>query len=472
MADKSDAIKPHAIMVEFLFQGHITPFIHLAVALASKGCTVTYVQTEFIHHLMSKATSDHHKQEDFIFSAADLNFVEFYESILRDFPARVDELVGKIVESDGRQLKPFLVADAAYLWPPAVAAKYHIANVSFWTQPALRLCIGHHLELLKENGVLCSYGDYKDHIHDIPGVKSSSVRDFITYAPAEDDPYVPPILRDSIMKTHLEVRKADFILCNTVQELEFETISALNQKLPTYAIGPTNFIANFSQIPIINSLRSETDCTQWLNTKPPGSVLFVSFGSIAQTDKQVIWEIARGLCTSRVNFVWVLRSDAVRHGGETDVLPPRFESDISDRGLIIPWCNQGKVLSNPAIGGFLTHCGWSSVLESIWFGVPVICYPIFMDQPTNRNMVVDDWKIGINLCDKPPISKDEVAEKINSLMSGTALDDLRQEMKKKVSKIVHNALAINGSSDRNLDKFLKDLKGKIGTKSRDMSTSC
>lgn len=297
----------------------------------------------------------------------------------------------------------------------------------------------------------------------IPGIKSRDIEDFIKYAPKKDDPFIPEILRETITQAHVEVKKADFILCNTVEELESDAISTLNQNLhlPTYAIGPTKFLArNLTQIPISSSLRSGVDCTEWLNSKPPGSVLFVAFGSLAPAEEQFINELAHGLRNSRANFLWVLRPEAVTSANQADVLPPGFEDDVAGRGMIVPWCDQCKVLSHPAVGGFLTHCGWSSTLESIWFGVPMICYPFFMDQPTNRNMVVYDWKIGINLADEEPFSGEEVAAKIDGLMSGDEMEELRMEMKK-MNMIVRNAVTKNGSSDRNLDKFIKHLKQKI-----------
>ncbi|KAK4406300.1 UDP-glycosyltransferase 86A1 [Sesamum angolense] len=479
---EAGAAKLHAIMVQFLFQGHITPFSHLALALASKGCTVTYVQTEFQHYQMkSTAASAHHHQlcnedaVDLFFPGArelgldiryttisdgfpldfdrDLNFPEFYESILRDFPARVDELVGQIVESD-RSLTPFLVADATYLWPPAVANKYNMVHVAFWTSTALHLSLGYHFELFKENGQLLSSGQDMDHI-DVPGVRRSNVEDFIKYDTTGEDAQMPLPVYENMMKARREIKKADFILCNTVEELEPEAVLGLKQSLPTYAIGPTNFSANFTKVTSVSSLQSETDCTKWLNSKPVGSVLYISFGSLAQADKQLVWEIACGLLIARVNFVWVLPLELLNSTDETNVLPPGFMANTEDNGLIIPWCNQRAVLSSTAIGGFLTHCGWNSLLESIWYGVPVICHPFFSDQPFNRNMVVDDWKVGINLCEKEPISKERVAETINSLMSGTAAGNLIKQNMKKMSKIVHDAVAKDGSSTRNLDQFFK-----------------
>ncbi|KAL8479187.1 hypothetical protein ACS0TY_026162 [Phlomoides rotata] len=160
------AIKPHAIMVDFLFQGHIAPFVHLAAALASKGCTVTYIRTQYTHHLISSSST---LPPDALFARAResgldircmtisdgfpldfdrwLNLPHFYETVLRDFPARIDELVGKIVaDGGGGGMRPFLVADALYLWPPAVAAKHGIRNVAFWTSTA------HQLSIIKWDG--------------------------------------------------------------------------------------------------------------------------------------------------------------------------------------------------------------------------------------------------------------------------------------------------------------------------------
>ncbi|KAI3472058.1 hypothetical protein Pfo_028746 [Paulownia fortunei] len=359
--------KLHAIIVAFSLQGHITPFSNLALKLASNGCTITFVHTEFIHHMLSKAHHDGTVEEVDFFSGA--------------------RNLGKVIDF-------------------------------------------------------------------IPGVHSIKSKDLMSYLKDED---ITTIIHQIVIDAFEQVQYADFILINTVNELEHETVLALNQKQPTYAIGPINFSTDFTKTVVPKSLRSETDCTEWLNSKPPGSVLYVSFGSLAQSNKQLTEEIAHGLLLSEVNFVWVLREDA-------DVLPDEHKNDMRDPGLIVSWCNQNVVISNPAIGGFLTHCGWNSILESIWCGVPMICSPFFGDQPTNRKLVVDDWKIGINLCDGTSVDRKEVADKIKQLMSGEMSNGLRHEIKK-IRTIVHKALAEDGSTQRNFDQFLKDLRAKVNATS-------
>ncbi|KAL0387968.1 UNVERIFIED_CONTAM: UDP-glycosyltransferase 86A1 [Sesamum radiatum] len=478
--------KPHAIVIPYPYQGHVTPMINLSISLASRGFTITFVQIEFIHHFISKAqnlpaAADH---ADFFGEARksgldiryttisdgfpvefdrDVNFEEVWESMLRDFPDRVDEIVVETMKADESAPEttprpPFLlIADTFYTWPATIAKKHDMVYVSLWTEPAIVFSLNYHLELLTQNGHVPYNGHADNHINYIPGIQSITTRDLMTYL---QDPELIPMLTQIVKKGFEQVKKADFILCNTVEELESEALSALNHKHPTYAIGPINFYTDFTKTSIAKSFWSEFDCTQWLNSKPSGSVLYVSFGSMAESNNDEIAELAHGLLLSEVYFIWVLRPNITRGNG-TDILPEGFEDGLKDKGLVVPWCNQNTVLSSPAVGGFLTHCGWNSILESIWYDVPMICYPLIVDQPTNRKLVVDDWKIGVDLCDGEQVGKEEVASKINTfMMRGGSSVQMKQEMKK-VSKNLHDALGVEGSSHRNFDRFVEDLKAKL-----------
>ncbi|KAL8526096.1 hypothetical protein ACS0TY_015353 [Phlomoides rotata] len=471
-----DQKRSHAIMISKPQQGHINPFVKLALKLASKGITVTFVHLEYIHHRLSKA---HHTSEVDFFSEAresgldiryttisdgfpvefdrDGHFEEYWETMLRDFEGRVGEFVGKMIGSDP-DAAHFLVTDTNYYWPVPIAEKYKLVNVSFWTEPALVYSLYYHWDLLIQNGHSPCKEDADEEINYIPGVESINTRNLPTLFMESGF----SIMVYTYMRLSFErVKKADFILHNTVHELESETLSTLNKYQPNYAIGPINFCKNLPTYGTINmSLWSESDhYARWLESKSPASVLYVSFGSLVQTDKQIIEEIAHGLLLSGVNFLWVIRQGLLKDS-DADVFSVGFLDEIKDNGLIVPWCNQTMVLSSPAVGGFLTHNGWNSTVESMWCGVPMICYPIAFEQPTNRKLVVDDWKIGINLCEGKSIHRNEVAEKIERVMNGAYSKSLRQEGSK-LRQILHNALETDGSSERDFDQFIKDLEEKI-----------
>ncbi|XP_027071349.1 UDP-glycosyltransferase 86A1-like [Coffea arabica] len=469
--------KPHALLLPYPLQGHVIPFIHLATKLASNGFIITFVITESIHHQItrSKNQTNHYKEGGInIFAEArksgldiryatvsdgfplgfdrSLNHDQFFEGIVHVFSAHVDEIVGKLVQSD----PPVncLVIDTFYVFASPIARKYNLVNISFWTEPALVFTLYYHMDLLRINGHYDNYDKREDIITYIPGVESIKPTDLTSYL--QTDPTT--VVHRLITKAFVDIRNSDFVISNTIDELEPQIISVLRENQPFYSIGPilpTGLTK--SSVPV--SMWSESDCGPWLDTKPKGSVLYISFGSYAHTSKHNIVEIAHGLLLSEVNFVWVLRPDIIS-SEETDYLPTGYDRLIEYSGMIVPWCSQVDVLSHPAVGGFLTHCGWNSILESIWSGVPMICYPLLTDQFTNRKLVVDDWKIGVNLHDKRSVTREEIAENIRCVMSGKSSDRFKQEIKK-VKKTLENALARGGSSQKNLNQFTMDVKKKI-----------
>lgn len=48
--------------------------------------------------------------------------------------------------------------------------------------------------------------------------------------------------------------------------------------------------------------------------------------------------------------------------------------------LIMPYVPQKALLNSPLIKAFVTHCGANSILESMYFGTPLIGFPLSADQ--------------------------------------------------------------------------------------------
>lgn len=283
-------------------------------------------------------------------------------------------------------------------------------------------------------------------------MKAINPKDTASYLQETD---ISSVVHQIIFKAFEDVKKVDFVLCNTIHSFEDKTIQALNSKIPFYAIGPI-IPFNLQTGSITTSLWSESDCTQWLDTKPAGSVLYISFGSYAHVTKKDLVEIANGVLKSKVNFVWVVRPDIVS-SDEENPLPAGFESESGDRGIVIPWCCQMTVLSHGSIGGFLSHCGWNSILESIWCQVPLLCFPLLTDQVTNRKLVVDDWEIGMNLCEnRSLVEREEVERNIKRFMCGNSREAIGR-----VRMSLESALSSSGSSQMNLGLFIDGLMGKL-----------
>jgi len=196
-----------------------------------------------------------------------------------------------------------------------------------------------------------------------------------------------------------EERRADGVVTNSFDELEPLYHEAYQMKIgkKIWSLGPM-FLCN-TDMDAMESRGDKTSvdgkhCLQWLDSMKPGSVLYVSFGSMARTVFSQIEEIALGLEASRRPFLWVIKSDNKASGIEK--LLDEFEERIRDRSLIIRgWAPQAMILSHPSLGGFMTHCGWNSTIEGISCGMPMITWPHCAEQFLNEKLIVDILKVGV-----------------------------------------------------------------------------
>lgn len=250
-------------------------------------------------------------------------------------------------------------------------------------------------------------------------------------------------------------KKASAIVLNTYDALEHEGLVSLASMLPpVYSIGPLHLLLNQvtdSDLKLIGSNLwiEESGCLEWLDSKEPNSVVYVNFGSITVMTSDQLTEFAWGLANSDQTFLWVIRPDLV--AGDSAMLPPEFVSATKERGLFASWCSQEQVLSHPSIGGFLTHNGWNSTIESICGGVPMICWPFFAEQQTNCRYCCTEWGIGMEI--NSDVKRGEVESLVRELMGG----EKGSEMKKKTrewKKMAEEAITSTGSSCTNLDDMI------------------
>jgi UDP:flavonoid glycosyltransferase YjiC (YdhE family) len=162
-------------------------------------------------------------------------------------------------------------------------------------------------------------------------------------------------------------------------------------------------------------------------------------------------EIAAGLQKSRVPYLWVVREESCR-----------LSQLCGSEGLVVPWCDQLRVLCHSSIGGFLTHCGWGSTMESAFAGVPMITFPLNMDQVPNQKLIVEHWKNGLRLQksfgSKVFVRSEEIAELVKKFMDMKNED--RIHMTKSAEEIkasCRRAIEKGGSSYENFDAFISDV---------------
>ncbi|CAI8613325.1 unnamed protein product [Vicia faba] len=179
---------------------------------------------------------------------------------------------------------------------------------------------------------------------------------------------------------------------------------------------------------------------EWLNNKPKGSVVYVSFGSLASLNEEQFEEVAYGLKYYESYFLWV-----VRPSEETN-LPKDFEKK-TQKGLVVTWCSQLKVLAHESIGCLVTHCGWNSILEAISLGVPIVAMPQWSDQATNAKFIVDVWKIGIRVPsdEKQVVRRSGMKDCILEIMDGDKGIEIKNNVMQ-LKDLATSVVGVGGSS--------------------------
>lgn len=279
--------------------------------------------------------------------------------------------------------------------------------------------------------------------------------------------------------------KAAAIFVNSWEHLEPVPLRAMRENSfflqiptpPVYPIGP--LIRSHEPVSSENSY-----CLEWLDKQPLNSVLLVSLGSGGTLSCQQLTELARGLELSQHRFIWVVRRPAdasasgtfFNVGGEENdpmsYLPEGFVKKIEGIGLLLPsWAPQVSVLSHPSTGGFLTHCGWNSLIEGIVHGVPMIAWPLYAEQRMNAALAVEELRVATMPvgCGRGEVAgREEIERVVRLVMEG----EQGKVMRRRVEELRESglkALETGGCFFERIfgrettgDPNVKDRTGKLG----------
>ncbi|KAL8140531.1 hypothetical protein V2J09_006552 [Rumex salicifolius] len=269
-----------------------------------------------------------------------------------------------------------------------------------------------------------------------------------------------PILEKLVLTQFENFDQADWQFFNTFDFLEKEVLDWMLRQWPKLkTIGPT-----IPSIYLDKCLENDKDyglslfnpeyeaCMQWLSTKGDGSIVFISFGSLAAIGQVQMQELAAGIKNSNKPFLWVVRAS------EESKLPHNFKNEMFEKGLVVNWCPQLAVLEHKATGCFFTHCGWNSTLETICLGVPVVAMPQWADQPTNSFFVEDVWRVGkrVKANDKGVVEQVEIESCIREVMEGEKGTKMRLNASK-LKVQARTSMQEGGSSHKNIDDFVAQL---------------
>ncbi|KAB2034276.1 hypothetical protein ERO13_D04G065700v2 [Gossypium hirsutum] len=394
-------------------QGHVSPMLQLANLLYSKGFSITIIHTCFIRSPKYPSNNPH-----FTFHSIPNGLSKSECSDADDLVALVSILNANCAPVAG------LISDSTWEFTDSIAKSLQLPRFVLRTNNISSFLALAALALLQEKGYLPIQESQEEKpVIELPPLK---VKDIPVFKTQDQEG-----LHQTIAALVEQTKSYTGLIWNSFEELEHGSL--------------TDFRT------IFRLLSQDQSAISWLNKQAPKSVIYVSFGSVANIEKSEFVEIAWGLANSEQPFLWVVRPGSVIGSEWLEPLPKGFMEEIKERGHIVKWAPQQEVLAHTAVGGFWTHSGWNSTLESICEGVPMICHPCFGDQRVNARYVSDVWRIGVHLESK--VDRFEIANVVRKLLVEAEGHEIRDRILQ-FKKMANQSTQQQGSSYRSLESLV------------------
>ncbi|XP_027331755.1 scopoletin glucosyltransferase-like [Abrus precatorius] len=381
--------------IPYLAAGHIIPLCDIAQLFASRGHHVTIITTRSNAQILHQ--SKHLRVHTFDFPSQEVGLPDGVESLsaVTDFDKSLRiyyailllrEPFEKFVERDPPDC---IVADFLYPWVDELANKLGIPRLVFNGFSLFTICA---MESVKTHRIDASVPflipDFPHHIT-INSTPPTTARG-----------YIEPLLTVAL-KSH------GFII-NNFAELDGEEYIEHYKKTTghkAWHLGPASLVRRNAEEKAERgqkSVVSAHECMSWLDSKRDDSVLYICFGTMCYFLDKQLYEIASAIEASGHGFIWVVPEKKGKEEESEEEkekwLPRGFEERNREKGMIIiGWAPQVLILGHPAVGAFLTHCGWNSTVEAVSAGVPMITWPVHSDQFYNEKLISEVRGIGVEV---------------------------------------------------------------------------
>ncbi|XP_052179439.1 UDP-glycosyltransferase 89B2-like [Diospyros lotus] len=447
----------HVLIFPIPISSHVIPMIDLTQLLLTHGLTLTVLVTPPNLPLFEPLLQSHPS------SAIQTLVLSLPESSLAPSPANALAFINshsvlRDPIADWFKSHPTppvaIVSDFFLGWTNDLARDLGIRRVAFWTggagdfsEATALFRFMPKLEGMDENSLLT-----------IPNVPNSRKYPLWQVTPMyrgfkEGDP-VCEFFRKSMLG-NIESWGA---MINTFAELERDYIEYLKKEMGhdrVWAVGPLLPPVDDQAAPTKRGGASSVPVEEvmgWLDSKGDDSVVYVCFGSRFALPSPQVSALAAALDSSAVSFIWVLKEN------EVHAIPDGFDDRVAGRGFVIKgWAPQVPILRHRAVGAFVTHCGWNSVLEGVSAGKLLLTWPLGADQFTNDRLLVDELGAAVRFCALANRAEPDSAELGRLLAESVGSGKPKERARvKELSKAATEALK-GGSSSRDVAEFVKQL---------------
>ncbi|TVU39081.1 hypothetical protein EJB05_12484, partial [Eragrostis curvula] len=451
------AAEAHVLVFPVPAQGHLNCMLHFATGLLAAGLHVTFLHTDHNLRRLGGAAAA-------AASSPRLRFLSVPDGLPDDHPRLVDS-VAELLESmwtrasasyrallsslllrhdndgdEGVRFPPVtcVVADGILPFAVDIAEELGVPAIAFRTVSASAVLAYLSIPRLIDLGELPfpEGANLDEPVRGVPGMEGFLRRRdlpvqcrLLTSNTNVDEP-----LLQTVVPATAHHAKARALLLNTSASLEPSALSHLKHHMrDVFAVGPLHAMSP-APAAATSLWRQDDGTAAWLDGHADRSVVYVSLGSLAVfSSHDQLAEFLSGLVAAGYAFLWVIRPDMVVQ--DAALLREAVAAVGESKARVVPWVAQRDVLRHRAVGCFLTHSGWNSTVEGLVEGVPMVCWPFFVDQQVNSRFVGAVWKTGMDMkdvCDRAVVEK-MVKEAMESAEIRGSAQALAEQLKQDVA---------------------------------------
>ncbi|KAG2663080.1 hypothetical protein I3760_16G010200 [Carya illinoinensis] len=463
----------HLVIFPYMAQGHTIPLLDISKAFAIRGLKVVIITTPSNASFIVSKTSNHPNISLSIIPFPRVpELPEGCENTVHLPSMALLSIFGVLIDMIADGHPPICVISDFFLsWTLDSCRSFGISRIVSHGMGALPMAICKSLTLLPLRTKPTTNLDPLE----LPNLKlpftlrkADIPEGLLDFDP--NDPFICIIV---------ESEEADInswgVLVNSFNELEgdhvgaFESFSFNDAK--AYYLGPFFLYNELKQEAKAEKVQMQSySYIKWLEKQASSdghTVIYVSFDSQAHLSDDQLDEIGFGLEMAEHPFIWVVRS-------KTWAASEGWKERVKEKGLVLhDWADQKSILSHPAIGGFLSHCGWNSMLESISMGVPLLAWPMLgvSEQELNAKFIISGWGAGIMIPHRGDggekimtVGCDVICNRVKELMGGGKGRKAREKAQALGIK-ARGAVKKCGSAYKKLDQLIDQLSNNKNGKS-------
>ncbi|KAJ7971226.1 Glycosyltransferase [Quillaja saponaria] len=460
LVERDDRLSITVLVIKLPNDSKTTAYTEAVVASSSITKRIKFINLPDVHNTVAEVS----------------NIALFFHLVIEAQKQQVQEAVQKLIlhnnsDPDSPRLAGFVI-DMFCTTMIDIANEFDVPTYMFYTSSAGYLGMSFHLQTL-----------YEEHNIDTTELNVPNTEFklpyFVNPVPAKVLPSV--ILFDKEGATAVRnftrrFKETKGIIVNTFTELESYAGHSFFDTNPTlYPVGPIMNLKGDTQVGS-GGTQQRNDIIKWLDEQPLSSVVFLCFGSMGSFNEDQVKEIAYALEKSGVRFLWSLRQAPPKgkvafpsdYSKPQEVLPDGFLERTAEIGKVIGWAPQVEILAHKATGGFVSHCGWNSTLESIYFGVPIATWPVYAEQQFNAFELVKELGLAVEIrmdYNRDFYSESEMFVNAEQIERGIRCvmeqdSDIRKRVKE-MSEKSRKALMDGGSSYSFLDRLIDDIMNNM-----------